>query len=89
MIDIQQALIDPATTFTSPKDVLIRNDLARHLKIKILKRWESDIREILVAEEENMQGKDVGETLTAIRQALHSLDAEIDTEDTPPTKQGG
>lgn len=89
MINLKQALIDPASVFASPKDVLINQEISRDQKIQILKHWESDMREILVAEEENMQGKDVLKTFESIRDSLHTLDAKIATEDTPPTKQGG
>jgi hypothetical protein len=89
MINLRQALIDPASIFVSPPEILLNRELSRDQKIFILKRWESDMREILVAEEENMQGEDVIQTFEAIRKALRTLDAKINTEDAPPTKQGG
>jgi hypothetical protein len=89
MINLKQALIDPASIFSSPQALLLDEEITRDQKIVILKRWESDVREIFVAEEENMQGKDVLKTFEAIRGALHTLDATINLEDSPPTKQGG
>jgi len=89
MIDLAKALLDPSSVFASPQEVLINQELSREQKIQILKRWESDMREILVAEEENMQGKDVIINYEHIREALHTLDAKITTEEIPPTKQGG
>jgi hypothetical protein len=89
MINLKQALVDPASVFSSPQAVLLNQELTRDQRVIILKRWESDIREIMVAAEENMRGKDVINTFTAIRNALHTLDAKINLEDRPPTKAGG
>jgi len=89
MINLQLALLDPGKVFDSPQAVLLCQDISRDQKIMILKRWESDMREIQVAEEENMQGKDLVETYEAILNALHTLDADINLGDSPPTKQGG
>ena len=88
MTDIDRAFISPATVFRAPKEVLEVQDLSRQQKIEILRRWEYDVRELLVAEEENMLGQsDVG--LDEVLQALHELGAGVDTEHSPPTKQGG
>lgn len=89
MINILEALVDPTRVFASPKEVLLSQVLSNDQKIKILKRWESDLREILVAQEENMQGKDVLDIFEQVREALHALDAIIPTDNCPPTKQGG
>ena len=89
MINLKQALIDPSSVFAAPTDVLLNLDLTRVEKIEILKRWASGIRSIEVAEEENMQGKNNLDILESILSALHTLDATIDLEHTPPTKQGG
>lgn len=89
MINLKRALVDPASIFKRPQDVLIETTLTREQKINILRRWEYDMREILVAEEENMQGKDVLVTLEQILQALQSLDAGDEGEESAPTKQGG
>lgn len=88
MTDIDRALISPGAVFRSPKDVLEVQDLSRQQKIEILRRWEYDVRELQVAEEENMLGQsDIG--LDEVLQALHELGAGVDTEHSPPTKQGG
>jgi negative regulator of replication initiation len=89
MINLKQALTDHASVFLTPEGVLLNLELTREQKIGILKNWLSDVREILVAEEENMQGKDCIKTFEAILSALHALDAKLDMEHTPPTKQGG
>ena len=62
--------------------------LLRLCKKKVLRRWEYDALELEVAEEENMGG-DSFSILSEVLDALHKLDAEVDTEHTPPTKQGG
>jgi hypothetical protein len=89
MINLAFALTDPASTFNSPKNVLLNHDLSKEQKIEVLRRWDYDMREIEVAEEENMQGQDNAEMHEQILAALHILKAYIDLEHTPPTKQGG
>jgi hypothetical protein len=92
MINLAFALTDPASTFTSPKNVLLNHELSKEQKIEVLRRWDYDMRDIEVAEEENMQGRenaDNAEMHEQILAALHILKAYIDLERTPPTKQGG
>jgi len=87
MINFEKALADPGLVFKEPKEVLQYNEFSRDQKIKILRQWEYDVRELQVAEEENMTGpKPV--TLTVVREALHSLGIFPDTERSAPTKQG-
>ena len=50
----EKALLDPASAFTSPEQVLTSAELSREQKIEILHRWEYDARQMEVAEEENM-----------------------------------
>ncbi len=81
-------MLDPTSIFACPSDVCDEQSLTRDQKIKILRRWEYDARELQVAEEENMGGgpqDDLDEVLLA----LHRLDAVVDIEHSPPTKQGG
>ncbi|MEH6830021.1 MAG: hypothetical protein V7661_04195 [Sulfitobacter sp.] len=85
---ISRALLDPATEYETPNDVLTDPALSETQKIEILRRWEYDASEISVAEEEGMAlGKDV--TVGQVLQALHQLVPRIDAERSPPTKQGG
>jgi hypothetical protein len=53
-----------------------------------LQRWEYDVRELQVAEEEGMEGPQPV-TLDVVLRALRSLGAPADTERSAPTKQGG
>lgn len=88
MVDIDKALVDPALVFKAPEEVLADNELSREQKIKILRRWEYDARELQVAEEEGMEGPQPV-TLDVVLRALRALGAPADTERSAPTKQGG
>ena len=88
MIDLEQALKDPSCVFESPQHVAASKTLSTDDKIAILRRWEYDARELEVAEEENMGG-DAPDVLDEVLQALRSLDAESESGDSAPTKQGG
>jgi hypothetical protein len=88
MVDIDKALVDPALVFKAPEEVLADNELSREQKIKILQRWEYDVRELQVAEEEGMEGPQPV-TLDVVLRALRALGAPADTERSAPTKQGG
>ena len=83
-----QARLDPGSVFSTPEDVLAAEDLTTSQKIEVLRRWEYDASEVAVAEEEGM-GVDRSDLLHRILRALGTLDAEIDEERRPPTKQGG
>jgi hypothetical protein len=87
-MNIEKALLDPTREFSSPANVCIEQLLTRDQKIQILRRWEYDARELEVAEEENMGGGGP-DILDEVLAALHQLNAEIDVEHSPPTKQGG
>jgi hypothetical protein len=50
----EKALLDPASAFTMPEQVVTSTELSREQKIEILHRWEYDARQLGVAEEENM-----------------------------------
>lgn len=83
---------DPGSVFQSPEEVLKRRDLNREQKIKILREWEYDIRELTVAEEENMGGarsEELAEMLAQIHRALYYLKVHHNPARTSPTKQGG
>ena len=86
-IELDKATLDPSSVFDSPEEILERDDLTPEEKIKILKRWEYDVREILVAEEENMTGGERTASLyDEILKALHNLEATFDVEHSPPTR---
>ena len=85
---LTRALIDPASIFTNPLDV-VDADLSTKCKIEILKRWEYDAKEMQVADEEGFPSREQGTVLDAVLTALHRLGAGPDLEHSPPTKQGG
>jgi hypothetical protein len=88
VIDFEKALRDPGLVFKNPAEVVEKSDLTRDQKIQILRRWEYDVRELQVADEENMTGpQSIG--LDAVLAALRALDAAADLDHAAPTKQGG
>jgi hypothetical protein len=90
MIDVKKALNDPSAVFKNPQDVIETGDLSREQKIEILRRWEYDVRELQVADEEGMAPADPQPViLDAVLNALRSLGAPADIERSAPTKQGG
>lgn len=93
MVNIEKALLNPGAVFKKPRDIVERHDLSREQKVEILRRWEYDIRELQVADDESMTTKeppsDAPVTLDTILNALRLLGAPADVEHSAPTKQGG
>ena len=87
--DIQRALLDPASVFSRPADVLAVDGVPDSVKVDLLRRWEYDALELQVAEEEGLRGDGGGLLLDEILAGLRSLGAARDTEHSPTTKQGG
>ncbi|HLI10028.1 MAG TPA: hypothetical protein VKY65_00385 [Alphaproteobacteria bacterium] len=87
-VDLQRVLLDPASSFRRPEDVLTRPDLRPQEKIEILCRWAYDATELAVAEEEGMCGGEAGDLGGVIR-ALDAVTGGFDTEHTAPTKHHG
>jgi hypothetical protein len=83
-----QMLLDPASVFSDPEELLERTDLSKEQKVEILRRWEYDASEVAVAEEEGM----VGDRPLMLRRVLLALEQLTDTAGTrhpPPIKQDG
>ncbi len=73
---------------TSPSKLLDRDDLTRDQKVEVLRQWELDLREEMVAEEENMPAAEpMVVTLDEVLEALRSLGAESQFHDVT-TKHG-
>ena len=90
MKDIEKSILNPAATFKKPQEVLDSHDLSREQKVEVLRRWEYDLRELQVAEEEGMTPPKLESvTLDMVLKALTLLEAPSDMEHTAPTKQGG
>jgi len=88
-----KVLGDVSRAFDRPRDVLDSIDLSTEQKVKLLKEWEVDLRELQVASEENMTGAAssgaTAELLRECRRALASLGAGDGRAEGAPTKQGG
>lgn len=91
-IDLQKALQNPETVFGTPSAVLA-SELPRADKLAVLRRWESDVRELSVATDENMAGSgadEEGSMLAQVRLALQKVEDEAaGDEPAAPTKHGG
>jgi len=60
----------------TPQQLLARDDLTREQKIGILRQWEQDLRELMVAEEENMMAAEpMNVSLDEVLVALGTLGA--------------
>jgi hypothetical protein len=71
----------------APAGLLRRGDLSRDDKVRLLHEWERDLREQMVADEENMTGAESpAGTLQDILSALAALGAQ--PESGTPTKHG-
>jgi hypothetical protein len=88
MTEFEKALLNPNSVFKTPEEILNRNDFSRQQKVEILRRWEYDVRQLQVAEEESMAGPQLV-TLDSILNALRALGAPAETDRSAPTKQGG
>lgn len=72
----------------SPADLLERSDVSREEKIALLRDWELDLRERMVAEEENMSASEpLAISLDEVLDALRALGAESQFRDVS-TKHG-
>lgn len=66
--------LHPSDHFDTPGRVLESGDLSQQDKIEILTSWANEIRQLQVAEEENMAGAaDLGEQLATVEKALLEL----------------
>ena len=79
-IDIKEAISNPSKVFNDPEDVLNCN-LDHDDKIKILQSWEYELRDLSVAEEENMAEGESSHAglLSKIHDMLDRLNAINDT----------
>jgi hypothetical protein len=75
MVDIEKLILNPKKHFKDPEEVLRLKNLNTDQKIKILKSWLYDSRQLQVAEEENMQGPN-DNVLNRVLNALRELGAD-------------
>ena len=74
-VDYEEALKDPGRFFDMPDEVVNAAGLTREQKLEILKRWESDARQLMVASDENMPGGEP-QQLQAVQNAMRALGAD-------------
>jgi hypothetical protein len=78
----------PAPGARNLQHLLERDDLSRERKVEILRQWEQDLRELMVAEEENMPASSAPDiSLDEVLNALHQLGAQSDSHPVP-TRHG-
>jgi len=68
--------IDIGLGSVTPQQLLARDELTSEQKIGILRQWEQDLRELMVAEEENMPAAEpMNVSLDEVLVALETLGA--------------
>jgi hypothetical protein len=70
-LDIKKALLDPASAFGEPADI-VRSDLSRRDKLRLLEQWEREARALAVADDEGMTGGEES-MLARVRRAIAAL----------------
>jgi hypothetical protein len=87
-VDLSRALLDPASIFESPDELLRLGCISNDLKVEILSSWAYDASELAVAEEEGMDGGE-GSCIEPVMEALDGITGGFDSEHVGPTKHGG
>jgi hypothetical protein len=70
--DYDRALIAPEQVFDTPMDVVNTESMTSEQKMKVLKHWEANARDLQVATEESMTGPG-SPHLNEVRKAIHAL----------------
>lgn len=70
--DYDKALLTPSQVFDSPMQIVETRSFTAPQKLKVLKRWEADARDLMVASEENMTGGEPSR-FEEVRQAIHDI----------------
>jgi hypothetical protein len=73
MKKFEQALVNPASVFAKPNEVVSTPALSREQKIDVLRRWEYDARMLQMGNQEG-QVDESDELLAEILESLHELD---------------
>ncbi len=79
-LDLDKALLDPATVFHAPHEVLHAEGLSTEQRKAILLRWQEDAEDLMRATGEGMppEGqRSPGELLRAVQDAIQTLDRQI------------
>ena len=85
MINVEKAIKNPSSLFDDPLDIVESDELTKEEKIKILKSWRYDAKQMSVATEENMGGIN-SELFSKILGALKLLGVSDADESSQPTK---
>jgi hypothetical protein len=89
----EKALPDVSKVFGQPEDILRAVDLTEAQKVALLKQWDTDLRLLMVASEENMTGTAApgrtAELLQSVHKVLTSLGHGPTEENRSPNKTGG
>jgi hypothetical protein len=70
---LKQALVNPASVFARPNEVVFSPAFSRNQKIDMLRRWEYEARMVQLANQES-EIDESEELLTEILESLHQLD---------------
>ena len=70
----EKAKQDVSKMFATPAELCNAPDLSSEEKIYLLKQWETDLRLLMVASEENMTGTSPGRTAELLRVVHQKLD---------------
>ena len=70
--DYDKALLTPAQVFDGPMQIVETQSLTAAQKLKVLKRWEADARDMVVASEESMTGGEPAR-FDEVREAIHDI----------------
>ena len=76
----QKAQHDVGKVFDSPQTLADASDLSTEQKIELLSQWEIDLREMLVASEENMPSTEPGNAAELLRKVRKQLNALVTDE---------
>ncbi len=82
---------DVSEHYAHPEEILRDQSLTKDQKIERLREWDQDLRQLMVASEENMPGTVSGqpaESLQAVTDALCKLGVSSDTKKESPAKTG-
>ena len=85
MLNIEKAIKNPTDVFDDPLEIVESEEITREEKIKILKSWRYDAKQMSVATEENMGGKN-SDLFSKILGALKLLGVSNAEESSQPTK---
>ena len=90
----EEAVKDPSLFFENPCQVIADERFDKNQKIRILRQWEYDVREMMVAEEEGMNPDAERlarhqENMADILRCLHQVGEGVDVEHAQTSKFGG